>query len=399
MHLRPFFIFIIFTLFLTLTRPVFSANFISGSDTLSNPNFSQQSIHTISVTTTQIIPADGDILLTIPAVNTANQGNDGLPDSSSTAPFGGFDLNNLSASDIVISSQNCANNWAIGTITPGTSDLDHTIRFYQTSGSCPAGSIFTITLGDTDRKMINPGPLTTPSSSGKADTYTLHIRSRDGSGNKLDQLDVRVAIISPTSVSATIGETFSFELSGVPSATKTCDVVTDTATTANSVPWGSISKPFAFRNAAHLLTVSTNSKDGFVVTVFENDQLKRSNALCAGPSPNNIQGCIPDTRCDDGKCTDRYASDWTNPRKDGFGYSLDNVTQKDALFLFNDNGAKFSARSFPDNEAGKTPLSILSGSKSTMGSSAHVCYRIGISDTQSAGFYTNRLTYTASPRF
>ncbi len=396
--LKFVFPFAVFFLVLFSVKYSFSANFISGSDTLENPRPSEQSIHTIAFTTTKAVPADGEIIITIPSVDATGQTNDGIADRASTTPAGGFDLNNLSSANIAVSSVGCANNWGVGTITEGTATSDHTIRIYRVTDSCGANSTITVTLGDTSKKMINPAPLTTPSTGGKADIYTLHIRSRDGAGSKLDQLDVRVAIVSSVSIAATVGETFSFDLSGVPSSTKICNSTTDTATTASSVPWGNITKPFVFKNAAHLLTVSTNINDGYVVTVSEDNQLKRSNSTCNGALPNPLHGCIPDTTCDDDKCTDRMSSEWLNPKKTGFGFSLQNIVGNAAAFSFNEGGG-FNARQFPDKEAGELEIAILSGDSPTVGSSAHVCYRIGISDIQPAGYYTNHLLYTASPKF
>lgn len=381
------------------TSYAFPANFTTGSDTLENPKHSVQSIHTIVFTTAKAVPSDGDMILTIPSVDATGQTNNGVADSASSIQAGGFDLNGLLSSNVTVSSEGCANNWGVGAITEGTSTSDHTIRIYRVTDSCAAGSTITVKVGDTSRKLINPAPLTTPSTGGKGDVYTVSIRSRDGSGNKLDQLDLRVAIVSPTSVAATIAETFSFELSGVPLSTKVCNSVTDVATIASSVPWGSITKPFVFKNAAHLLTVSTNAKDGYVVTVSEDNQLKRSNAVCQGGNPKELQGCIPDTTCDDGKCTDRISAEWTNPKMTGFGFSLQKVVENDAVFTFNDSGATFAARQFPDLEAGESTFALLKGDSPTLGSSVHVCYRISISDIQPAGYYTNHLLYTASPKF
>jgi len=377
----------------------FPANFTSGFDTLEDPKHSEPSIHTLVFTLTKAVPADGDMLITIPAVDATGQGNNGTADTASTAQANGFDLNNLTASNVTISSSGCANNWGVGAITEGTATTDHKIRIYRVTDSCAAGTTITIVIGDQSRKLLNPAPLSTPSKDGKADIYTLHVRSRNGSGEKLDQLDVRVAIVGPVTISATVDETFSFTLAGVPNSSRTCGVQTDINTTASSIPWGNISKPFSFKNAAQLMTVSTNARDGYVVTVAEDDQLKRKNFSCQGANPGPTSSCIPDTRCDDGVCTENSSSNWSNPRTNGFGYSLENTIGKDAAFSFNENSSSFTSRQFADTEAGEKSAVVLSGNAPTTGASAAVCYRISISDIQPAGYYTNHLLYTASPRF
>jgi len=397
--LVSFIFLLIAALFLIKSSSAFPANFISGSDTLENPKHIEPSVHTLVFTLSKTVPHDGDMLITIPAVDATGQGNNGVADTASTTQANGFDLNNLMASNVTISSNGCENNWGVGAITEGTATTDHKIRIYRVTDSCAAGATITVVIGDQSRKLLNPAPLSTPSADGKADIYTLHVRSRNGSGEKLDQLDVRVAIGGPVTISATVAETFSFTLAGVPNSSRICGIQTDIATTASSIPWGNIDKPFSFKNAAQLMTVSTNTKDGYVVTVAEDDQLKRKNFNCQGADLVPTSSCISDTRCDDGVCTESSGSNWNNPKTTGFGYSLENTVGKDATFSFNEKGGSFTSRQFADIEAGEKSAVVLSGNSPTTGSAAAVCYRISISDIQPAGYYTNHLLYTASPRF
>lgn len=377
----------------------FPANFTTGSDTLETSKPSAQSIHTIVFTTTKIIPSDGDILITIPSVDATGQTNNGIADSGASVQANGFDLNSLTKSEITVSTSGCNNNWNIGTITEGTQSSDHKIRLDRHIDSCAAGATITVTIGNSSTKMINPAPLTTPSTDGKADIYTIHVRSRDGSDNKLDQLDVRVALVGPVIVSATVGETFAFNLTGLPAASTACGVVTNITTTSSAVPWGNITKPFTFQNAAHLISVSTNAKDGYVVTANEDDQLKRKGFTCDGSDPGPATNCIRDTMCDNNLCTENLSSNWLNPKQAGFGFSLENLEKTDGVFTFNENSYSFLARQFADQEAQESPVTLMSGLAPTTGSSANICYRISIASSQPAGFYTNHLLYTATPRF
>ena len=121
----------------------FPANFTSGFDTLEDPKHSEPSIHTLVFTLTKAVPADGDMLITIPAVDATGQGNNGTADTASTAQANGFDLNNLTASNVTISSSGCANNWGVGAITEGTATTDHKIRIYRVTDSCAAGTTIT----------------------------------------------------------------------------------------------------------------------------------------------------------------------------------------------------------------------------------------------------------------
>ncbi|PIW06847.1 hypothetical protein COW38_04085, partial [Candidatus Collierbacteria bacterium CG17_big_fil_post_rev_8_21_14_2_50_45_7] len=88
-----------------------------------------------------------------------------------------------------------------------------------------------------------------------------------------------------------------------------CGVSTSVTTTAVAVPFGTMALN-TFKNAAHLLTVSTNGTAGYVVTTSENDQLGKD----GGTTPN-----ILDSLGNGGAMTESASAEWTTTTINGFG--------------------------------------------------------------------------------
>lgn len=358
----------------------------------------QSAIHTVAFTTINTIPANGDILITIPAVNVNGQTNDGFPDTANSISANGFDLNGLTTSDISISTTGCPNNWTIASVTAGDASNDHTIRIDRTTNSCASGSTITVTIGNNTKKIINPAPILSGHTQGVADTYTINIKTRDGSDNTLDEANVKVAIVEGVLVSATVEETLSLTIAGVNTNTTACGQTTDVTTTATSVPWGIIANFGQFREAAQSVTVSTNASSGYNVTIEQNDQMGKDGITCTGSNAGEAQQCIQDTTCNT-SCTETTSDEWTSTSKYGFGFSLQNVTGTDASFLYNELSRTFSTRQLADQEAGETKQNIMSSTTPVASSQIYVCYRLNISATQPAGYYFNIVRYTASAKF
>lgn len=372
-----------------------------GSNPLGTNDYviaSQSAIHTINFTTVNEIPINGSILITIPAVDLNGKTNDGFPDTASSVTSNGFDLNGLTTTNVYISSSGCPNNWTVSSVNPGTATTDHTIIINRTTNACAANSTITITIGDSNKKMINPAPILTGHTQGTADIYTINIKTRDQSGNTLDESNVKVAINEGVIVSATIQETLSMTISGVAANTLACGQTTNISTTATSIPWGIIANFGAFQNAAQTITVSTNASSGYTVKIEENDQMGKDGKICTGSSAGENDQCIQDTTCNS-SCSENNSDEWTNTSKYGLGYSLANISGTDASFVYNEFGRTFSAKQLPDQEASETKQTIMSSTNPVASSQVYVCYRLNISATQPAGYYFNIVRYTASASF
>ncbi len=359
----------------------------------------QSAIHTITFTLANAVPVNGDILITIPAVDINGKTNDFFPDTNNSIATNGFDLGGLTTTNISISSSGCANNWTVANVTAGTASTDHTIRIDRSTNSCAAGSTITVTIGDTNKKLINPAPITTGRTQGVADVYTLNVKTRDDSDNTLDESDIKVAIIEGVLVSATVEETLSVTLAGVNSTTSACGQTTDVTTTATSVPWGTIINFGSFYEAAQTINVSTNASGGYTVRIEENDQMGKDGITCAGASAGESNNCIQDTICGPSACSESTSADWTSTSYYGLGYSLANISGTDAAFTYNESGRTFSTKQFADQEASETKQTIMSKNTPAASSQVHLCYRINISTTQPAGYYYNQVRLTATATF
>jgi len=374
---------------------------------------SQSGSMVIAFTTTTEIPSNGDLLITIPMADNAD-GNDGLPDTSSSVATNGFDLNGIVAADISVTGCTDANWVATEVITEGSGTTDHTIRIDRQTSTCAAASAIVVTI-DSSPGIVNPAPITSGHTQGTADGYSINVISRDGSDNELDTVNTKVAPVEAVFVSATVDESLSFTIAGISADSGDYCGVTRTASspdsTAYSVPWGTIPSTYAeaTHNAAQQLTVSTNATSGYKVYAEENDQMGRNGNVCTGATPSAGEYtfssgiCIRDTACGGTPCTHTTPQDWTDMATyPGFGYSLEDQTGTDAQFEYNDTGT-FQTKQFADQEAPEVrsdaSAEIMTNAAPVAGSSVYVCYRVAIPGTQPAGYYYNKIKYTAVPTF
>lgn len=366
---------------------------------------------TLTFTTAGVIPIGGDLYITIPTVNTANRTNDGLPDTGATTSVNGFDQGKIVNTDITAPSANCTQ-WSTIVVTAGDASNDLRIQIPKATSTCAGGSALTMIIGGTSHALINPAPLTTHTQ-GQADIYQINIKSRDGSGNTIDQSDVPVAPIEGVLVSATVDETLSLTVAGISIDSGSYCAITRTAstpdTTATAIGWGTISPTYAVatHNTQQQVTVSTNAKAGYSVYIEEGDQMGKDGNTCTGTAPSAgdytfVAGtCIRDSVCGATPCTEAVSRDWTDMATYvGLGFALENSSGTDAIFLYNETSRTFSTRQIADvTQGAETRASIMYNAGPVSGSSAYVCYRIAITGLQPAGYYYNKVRYTAIPIF
>jgi len=369
---------------------------------------------TIAFTTVNEIPSNGDILVTIPAIQSSGKTCDGFPDTASTIATNGFDLKHVyddSPSDVSVTGCTDGNWNTTETVTCGNGSTNHTIRIDRQTAACAASSAITVTITN----VINPAPYLSHTQ-GQGDAYEINIKTRDGSDQTLDQSDVKVVPIEGVFVSATVDESLSLTVAGVTADTGSYCGITRTSstpdTTAYSIPWGTVPSTYAAatHNTEQQLTVSTNALSGYKVYIEENDQMGRNGNTCTGATPSageytfSSGTCIRDTLCGASACSHTTSADWTDMATYvGFGYSLANQSGTDAKFLYNESSRTFSAKTPADQEASEsrsdTNAEIMTNTGPVSGSSAYVCYRIAIPGTQPAGYYYNKIKYTAVPTF
>ena len=227
-----------------------------------------------------------------------------------------------------------------------------------------------------------------------------------GSGNLIDTSDTTVAPIEAVLVSATVDETLSFTIGGVNSGTTACGASTSVNSTFSTVPFGTPGLN-TFYTIAHDLQVSTNATSGYAVTTVASNQMGLNGAACAGDA-GVANNCIPDTTCDGASCTHLAAAvdDWETNTNNGFGYSLDSTDGTDAAWEWDGTsgtcdgaGTDFCAAQFADAEGSQSPVSIMSNIGPVNSKNIYVCYRLSIGALQPAGYYYNKVKYTATPTF
>ncbi len=338
--------------------------------------------HTVSFTTASAIP-NGAIRVRIKAGS--SNFNDGRPDQD------GWDFNSITASSI-----NCPGDVAgyydfvspTATVSGGSGCPSGYHCFEcRYSGPGKANQNLTITIGGST-KLINPAPASSHTVA-SADTYPVIVENLDNSHSVIDSTTVKVAVIESVRVSATVEPLINFSISGVSAGTSACGTTTDVATTATTVPFGSLAIS-SFTNAAQQLEVSTNADNGYVVTAIENHPLARI---------DNSSVTIPDTPGDSSNASETTSDEWASTSTKGFGYSLENIDASSVAFSYNESGRTFSARQFAASSDSENPQTLFSSSTVADAEDVYVCYRAIVSATQEAGDYWNAITYRATATF
>lgn len=387
----------------TLKTPLVSAG---TADT--NMTVAQGGTLKVQMYTASNIPVGGSIKITVPAPNQlVALTTDGLPVAESSLVNSGFDTNGMTNANT-----SCPGDFAAGTFTAGASGVGHTFTCNYSGGAAlAAGTPLTIIVGDNTIPLINPAPISGAHTRGVADIYAVKAETftgTNGSGSLLEDGRMKVAPVEGVLVTATVDETLSFTVGGLGAGTY-CGVASTVTTTATSVPWGTINSTYGVgtNNAAQLLTVSTNASSGYNVYAEENDQMGKDGNVCTGltasgePYTFSAGLCIRDYN--KGSASHTTASDWTStPGTDyGFAYSLEAVAGT-ARFAYG-GGAVWNAKHFADQEGGNdkyaTNADLMYKSGPAESDNTRVCYRIHIPGVQPAGYYFNKIKYTAVAKF
>ena len=275
--------------------------------------------------------------------------------------------------------------------------------------------------------MINPAPLNGRllNQRGIADVYSIAAATYDatgGTGNLVEDILMKIAPVEGVLVTATVDETLQFTVQGVAATSGSFCGKAHTSggitTTATSVPWGNISSGYNIdkNEAVQQLIVTTNAASGYKVYAEENDQMGDEGAVCDGAgvggeafdNPTSGDFTFTGKTCirDVAGGSNNALFDWgTTPGAIyGFGYAIQNNVGTDASTgVYTNGGMIYGARAFSDmqNAADKyaAGAELMTSSVPVSGSAVYVCYRINIPGTQPAGYYYNKIKYTAVPKF
>lgn len=128
-------------------------------------------------------------------------------------------------------------------------------------GSIPANGTTTIQIGTNADGGVNQ--LTNPA----AGSYEINLTA-----GASDTGSTRVAIVDTVTVTASVDTLFTFTVNGVAGGQTVNGTTTGATTTATTIPFGELAAGVA-STAAQDLSVTTNARNGFVVTVQADGQL------------------------------------------------------------------------------------------------------------------------------
>lgn len=263
-----------------------------------------------------------------------------------------------------------------------------TITFCATDGgSIPVNGTTTIQIGDNAtfgtagaEKLTNPA----------VGSYQIIITA-----GPADTGETRVAIVAPVVVTATVDTTFTFTVEGMPAGSTINGTSTTGSTTATAIPFGRLN-PGVASTTAQQLSVITNARNGFVVTVqTDGDFLSTTGAEISSfiegahtPTPTVWQSPVPVI----GQ-SNTYGHWGLTTNDETLGGGLTDV------FLANGAGSnRYVAASTTAVEVFRND-GPADGTTTNKGRT-QVGYRVEISTMQEAAEdYTATLTYVATPVF
>ena len=349
-----------------LLRSAEAAQLTLVSDTLSDSAPADLASHVIGWTTATSTTAGQTIVFTF---------------DPTTSLFGEL-YSAATSTDIVGTGLTVVNNLAAcpgsGTNVYPTGNYNNGTSENLTLTVCPSNTVLsgakTLTIGAGATKLLyNPNVV---------GSYRILI-----GGTWLDSGETRVAIINNVVVTASIDTTFTFTIAGLASGTTVNGTTTSTSTSATALQFGTL-VPYTPKFLAQKLTVTTNARNGFVVTVQQNQNLQSSNGAYIPLFSNGATTTTPIVFTPPTAVLDNHAT-----------YSHIGVTSDDADL----NAGEFTGTKFAGNF--NTPRQVFSHTGPSDGTTANkgtaqVGFEIETTPLQEAGSdYTNTLTYVATPTF
>lgn len=339
-----------------------AANVISFSDTLSDSDIGVSSNHTIQFTLPNGAAAGATMVLTFPSA------------FGIIAGFGNEDIDVLDDStDIAVATTTSGATWGVATTTT-------TITLTVGTTPVASSSVMTIRLG-TNATFGTQGntQLTNPNT---ATSTEISI----GGGSIQDSGRTRVVIIDDVDVTAQVNTSFTFTVYGVGVGGEVNGTTTTATSTSTTIPFGLLTTG-VIRTLAQDLTVSTNARSGFVVTVHESGALLSSTGADIDEFENDSDLSTP--------------GPWTVPT----GSISDENTWGHWGLTSEDD---YNSDQFGTNEwiaPSTTPRVVFHHASSSNGidpniGSTTVGYQAQITALQEAGDdYNTTLTYIATPTF
>jgi hypothetical protein len=268
-------------------------------------------------------------------------------------------------------------------------DTASTTRVLDSTGdhiiTCTINALSTSTPGA--KSMV----ITNATNPGTAGDYTINIATKHASGAEIEKSQVKVYIIDDVTVTASVDASLTFTVAGLDVGDTVNGSPVTATSTATSTPFGTLST-VASSTVGQQLSVSTNATDGYIVTVFQNQELTSAGSANIN-SFNNSQN---------GTGSTSLANFWTAPSgildvTNTYGHM--GVTTDDTDL----SGVEFGTLKYKGLN-GSDPMEVMyydhpvNGTLTGIGTTK-VGYTAQISALQEAGDYTNILTYVCTPQF
>lgn len=359
---------ILATLLWSLGAPSFlnfakAAQVTSFSDTLVDSDLSVATKHTISFVATNNIVAGQTIKISLDPSGTT-PGTSAFSQAYSAA----------TSSDIFLLDDGTPMTFsAVGNYNGGS---DENLTLTLSSGTIATSSVVTIVVGSTTALWTNPS---------SAGSFVIRL-----AGTNTNSGDSRVAVLDDVVVTASVDTIFTFTVSGLATSTSLNGLSTNGSTTATVMAFNTLA-PGTEWLLGQQLTVSTNARNGFTVTVVEDQNLLSSTGADIDLFNNGATTSIPEVWAPP---TSTIDSDET--------YGHIGVTSDDSDLAIT-GPAEFVGSKFAGNF--NTPRVVFSHNGPANGTTqdkgtAKVGFQIEIGSLQEAGTdYTNTLTYVATPTF
>jgi len=135
------------------------------------------------------------------------------------------------------------------------------------------------------------------------------------------------------------------------------------------------------------IKLNPGDNNGFSLFLYENHPLQI----------NNSQNFIPDTTCDDGKCTEQKASLWDNTLTYGFGFRCDSQKKENSPCAPEFNNQQFY-KQFADVTKKEAGAQFLKTNQISGPLEVRMTYKLNVAGTQAKGRYENSLVFIAAPR-
>lgn len=346
----------------TMVKPAKAAYMSSISDTLSDSNNGSISKHTIQFTTSTSTKAAETIKIQLD------------PDTNLFTEY----FPTATTTDISTSGMTLVNSCGGGSdeVTVAgnyNNGSDENITFTVCSGdTVPAGTIV-IGVGTTTKLWQNPGV---------TNSYRILI-----AGTSAASGETRVAILPHVTLTASVATTFTFTVSAVPAGNTVGSDVTTDASTATTIPFGTLASGTP-QIVAQRLNVTTNAANGFSVTIQEDQPPTANSGSLIYLFSNGASTSVPTA--------------WVHPTATLNAYQTYGhlgITSTDADLNTNEfSNATLYAGNIIQPRVVFSHNGPANGTQNNQGSTT-VSYKVESTDLLPAGDYTNIITYVATPTF